>query len=119
MKPQEPCDVVFLDSQKSTYRQWLAIILGRSRSGAKDRLLRAGGLIIADSTLRSGLVADDSNANPHSSALLNNLYEYARYTDLQELREFNALVNGTRRLGALVVPLFDGLTNHSETHRLG
>jgi len=84
----------------------------------RDRLLRACGLIIADSTLRSGLVADDSDANPHSLALINNLYKYARDTDVQELCEFNAFVNGNRRLEALV-----GTTlrrpHYGETRRLG
>jgi len=47
---------------------------------------------------------------PCSLTIINNMYEYSSGTDAEEIYEFDSFVNGTRRLEAFVVPLFNGRT---------
>jgi hypothetical protein len=66
LRPEEPYDLIFIDAQKSGYPTYLSTILAKSPSGGGSgpRLLRAGGLIVADNALQRGLVADPSDDNP-------------------------------------------------------
>ena len=52
-KPDQPYDLIFVDAQKSGYPEYLTTILEKSQPGSAGRLLKKGGLIIADNTLRS------------------------------------------------------------------
>ncbi|PMD63357.1 S-adenosyl-L-methionine-dependent methyltransferase, partial [Hyaloscypha bicolor E] len=64
----EPFDLIFIDADKASYPTHPthpSLILSLSGpSGATTRLLRPGGIIVADNILRSGLVADHSPTNP-------------------------------------------------------
>jgi predicted O-methyltransferase YrrM len=80
----EKFDVVFLDADKEplpTYLDWAL------------RLLRPGGLVIADNALRGGKVADPSEDD----------------AQLRAIREFNRKLATSPRLTGLVVPIGDGV----------
>ena len=80
----EKFDIVFLDADKEplpTYLDWAL------------RLLRPGGLVIADNTLRGGKVADPAENDDQ----------------LRAIREFNRKLASNSRLTALVVPIGDGV----------
>ena len=80
----EAFDIVFLDADKEplpTYLDWAL------------RLLRPGGLVIADTTLRGGRVADPAENDDQ----------------LRAIREFNRKLASSSRLTGLVVPIGDGV----------
>ncbi|HET7621711.1 MAG TPA: O-methyltransferase [Gemmatimonadaceae bacterium] len=80
----EKFDVVFLDADKEplpTYLDWAL------------RLLRPGGLVIADNTLRGGKVADPAEDD----------------AQLRAIREFNRKLASNPRVTGLVVPIGDGV----------
>ena len=80
----EKFDIVFLDADKEplpTYLDWAL------------RLLRPGGLVIADNTLRGGKVVDPSADEPQ----------------LRAIREFNKKLASSSRVTGLVVPIGDGV----------
>ncbi|HEY9480356.1 MAG TPA: O-methyltransferase [Gemmatimonadaceae bacterium] len=77
-------DAVFLDADKEplpTYLDWAL------------RLLRPGGLVIADNTLRAGRVADPS----------------ADDDQLRAIREFNRKLAESARVTGIVIPIGDGV----------
>ncbi len=77
-------DAVFLDADKEplpTYLEWSL------------RLVRVGGLIIADNALRGGRVLDESDDDP----------------GLRGVREFNARFAADPRIEGLVIPIGDGV----------
>lgn len=77
-------DAVFLDADKEplpTYLDWAL------------RLLRPGGLVIADNTLRGGRVADAS----------------ADDAELRAIREFNRKLASDSRVTGIVIPIGDGV----------
>lgn len=96
-------DLVFLDADKTSYVAYLELILALSQPGSTNRLLRAGGIIMADNVLRYGLVADASEANPWHNHGGNTTME------CQILDEFNKKMKSDKRLEALLMPVFDGL----------
>jgi len=80
----ERFDAVFLDADKASlpaYFDWAM------------RLLRSGGLVIADNTLRGGRVLDADDHDP----------------DLLGIREFNRKLATDPRVTGLVVPIGDGV----------
>jgi predicted O-methyltransferase YrrM len=80
----ESFDAVFLDADKASlpaYFDWAI------------RLLRPGGLVIADNTLRGGHVLDEHDDDP----------------DLRGIREFNRKLASDARVTGLVVPIGDGV----------
>ena len=77
-------DAVFLDADKEplpTYLDWAL------------RLLRPGGLVIADNTLRGGQVADPA----------------ADDAQLRGIREFNRKLAAHPRVAGIVIPIGDGV----------
>jgi len=77
-------DAVFLDADKAplpTYFEWAL------------RLLRPGGLVIADNTLRGGRVVDED----------------ADDAELRGVREFNRRLATDPRVAGIVVPIGDGV----------
>jgi predicted O-methyltransferase YrrM len=111
LNPDEPYDIIFIDAQKSGYPNYLASILKKSQPGASNRLLRPGGLIIADNVLRRGLVADESDDNPNANQekVKEHWSQYQASNDLVRLREFNDQMATDPRLEAWLMPLFDGV----------
>lgn len=74
------------------------------------RLLRKGGVILADNILRRGLVANDSEENPWAAGVkVRERSEYEKDDDLEALREYNDLAIKSDRLDTLLMPLFDGI----------
>lgn len=106
LNPEEPFDIIFIDAQKSGYPTYLHTILSSSTPTSTHRLLRSGGLIIADNVLRRGLVVDDTDANPNKEAAKS---EYHQGRDLECLRQYNDLVVRSDRLENWLMPLFDGV----------
>ncbi|KIN07977.1 hypothetical protein OIDMADRAFT_99921 [Oidiodendron maius Zn] len=61
----EPYDLIFIDADKTSYPTYLSMILEYSPRGSNaPRILRPGGIILADNILRRGLVAERTPANP-------------------------------------------------------
>ncbi|KAI1389464.1 O-methyltransferase family protein [Hypoxylon trugodes] len=104
--PPEPYDIVFLDADKTGYPGYLNKILELSAPGAKNRLVRPGGIIIADNALRRGLVADSSSDNPWRPADFENAWEKQAVT---ALREYNEIAAENPRLETFLIPLWDGV----------
>lgn len=107
-----PFDLVFVDANKDAYPEYLDLLLARSPPGAApgDRLLKAGGLIVADNVLRRGIVADSTPSNPHYTREME-LHGAEKSEELvRALRVFNDKVAAEPRLEAFLMPLFDGLT---------
>ncbi|KAK8920716.1 putative caffeoyl-CoA O-methyltransferase 2 [Metarhizium anisopliae] len=104
VSPSTPYDIIFLDADKPGYSNYLSIILANSQPGSKNRLLRPGGLIIADNVLRRGHVADPSKTDREvEDADLWNLH-------IEAVRKFNDQVVGEKRLESFLTPLWDGLS---------
>ncbi|KAK2592551.1 hypothetical protein QQS21_009766, partial [Conoideocrella luteorostrata] len=111
LRTEEPYDIIFIDAQKSGYPAYLQTILDRSQPGASNRLLRRGGLVVADNVLRRGLVADSTDANPYAARDQTQKHksEYETDDDLACLQEFNSMVAGSGRIESFLMPLFDGV----------
>ncbi|TQW01318.1 O-methyltransferase family protein [Cordyceps javanica] len=110
LAPDEPYDIIFIDAQKSGYPEYLDTILKSSQPGAKNRLLRAGGLIIGDNVLRCGFVADDSEGNPWREHDFGpHRKEYWKSEDIQSLKRYNDTVSCSERLDNWLCPLWDGV----------
>ena len=77
-------DIVFLDAVKAEYVEYLA---------HAKRLLRPGGVLVADNVLWDGKVADGSTGD----------------ADTDALRDFNDAVRDDRTLHAAILPVGDGL----------
>jgi predicted O-methyltransferase YrrM len=109
----EPFDLIFIDADKPSYPAYLSLILSLSDpSSSTTRLLRPGGIILADNILRCGLVVDRSPANPWSGIInkKNPLWNPTwKESDLTALDEFNKALVGSERVDTFLMPLFDGL----------
>ena len=110
LNPSEPYDLIFIDAQKSGYPTYLQQILEKSQPGAANRLLRPGGLIVADNVLRRGIIADDSSDNPWVAEQVRLRSEYAVNNDNELIRKYNDEVVKNPRLEAFLLPLFDGVS---------
>jgi len=106
----EPYDLIFIDAEKSGYPGYLQAILNGSQPGASSRILRPGGLIVADNVLRRGIIADDSDDNPWVARQAALRSEYAVDNENQLVKQFNDEIVNSPRLTAFLLPLFDGLT---------
>ncbi|KAG6359232.1 hypothetical protein INS49_012753 [Diaporthe citri] len=111
LESSEPFDLIFLDANKDAYPKYLELILSKSAPGSPPgrRLLKAGGLIVADNVLQQATVADPTPSNP-------NYVEGVAHFGEQRVRELNAALHefndklvAEPRLEAFLVPLFDGL----------
>ncbi|PQE28483.1 O-methyltransferase family 3 protein [Rutstroemia sp. NJR-2017a BBW] len=115
----QPYDLIFIDADKSSYPAYLSLILSLSPPnsypinvpslsypGSHPRLLRPGGLIIADNLLRRGLVADSSAANPWAKRTAESTWKEG---DLNALKEFNDAFVGEKRIESFMLPLWDGV----------
>ncbi|PNH61244.1 hypothetical protein VD0002_g6533 [Verticillium dahliae] len=109
LRPSEPYDLIFIDAQKSGYPDYLDAILAGSPASGGARLLRPGGLIVADNVLRRGIIADDSDENPWVVREKKERSEYWRSGDVDDLRRYNDKGHGDPRLDAWLMPLFDGV----------
>lgn len=109
LEPSEPFDLIFLDANKDAYPKYLDLILSKSKPGSQGRLLKAGGLIVADNVLQQGTVADATPSNPNYVEGVAHFGE-RRVRELNAaLHEFNDKLVAEPRLEAFLVPLFDGL----------
>ncbi|OTB15062.1 hypothetical protein K445DRAFT_318441 [Daldinia sp. EC12] len=104
----EPYDIIFIDADKTGYPGYLRQILEMSAPGAKNRLLRPGGIIAADNTLRQGLVADSSSDNPWKPADFD-AEGSAQAANVDAIRKYNDFAAANDRLETFLVPLWDGL----------
>jgi predicted O-methyltransferase YrrM len=99
---------VFIDADKTSYPAYLSLILSLSSSSSSTpRLLRPGGIILADNILRRGLVADSSPANPWVAKA--KAEKTWREGDMKALDEFNKAMVGSERIETILMPMFDGL----------
>lgn len=106
----EPFDIVFIDANKEAYPEYLDILLSKSQPGQNEgRLLRPGGLIVADNVLRSAIVADDSDRNPNVQEILKRQGTMSMEKLVGPLREFNKKLLEEPRLETVLLPMFDGL----------
>lgn len=78
-------DLVFVDADKDAYRDYYEASL---------RLLRRGGLVVFDNTLRDGAVADPADTSPGT----------------ESMRAFNAFIADDPRVDRVLLPLGDGMT---------
>ncbi|EPS37724.1 hypothetical protein H072_8532 [Dactylellina haptotyla CBS 200.50] len=91
---EAPFDMIFLDANKDGYPQYFKTILDL-------KLLRKGGILIADNVLKRGLVAEDKS-NPGAE-------DPIAVTRVTPLREFNDLIAKDPRVETFILPVFDGL----------
>lgn len=84
--PDGHFDLIFVDADKRRYPRYYAEAL---------RLLRPGGLMIADNTLWSGHIADPA---------------YDRDAQTRALRSFNQTVASDPRVEKVILPVRDGIT---------
>jgi predicted O-methyltransferase YrrM len=109
---EKPFDLIFIDADKPSYPAYLSLILSLSDpSATTTRLLRPGGIILADNILRCGLVVDKSLVNPWSGILDKNnpLWNPTwKESDMTALDEFNKMLVGSERVDTFLMPLFDG-----------
>lgn len=84
--PDESVDMMFIDADKRQYPTYLA---------EAARMIRPGGLIIADNTLWSGHVCDP---------------EYAKDPQTLGVREFNDLAASLPGFETVILPFRDGIT---------
>ncbi|KAM0129913.1 hypothetical protein ACHAPC_006119 [Botrytis cinerea] len=104
---EQPYDLIFIDADKTSYPAYFDLILSLSSpSSTQTRLLKPGGLILADNILRRALVADSSPTNPWA---LKNGEKTWKEGDLNALKEFNDLMVTEKRLDTFLLPLFDGV----------
>ncbi|KAG6001633.1 hypothetical protein E4U21_003988 [Claviceps maximensis] len=108
LEPQEPYDIIFIDALKTEYPDYLRAILKKSQPGQKNRLLRAGGLVIADNALRAALVADASEDNPAIHTVPKETANWV-WGAIECLDEFNTLMNEHPRLESVLLPVMDGI----------
>lgn len=78
-------DLAFIDADKEHYPEYYEACL---------RLLRPGGLLLADNTLWSGRVIDTADCNPSTEAI----------------RRFNLMLHDDERISLSMLPIGDGLT---------
>ncbi|GAO16341.1 uncharacterized protein UV8b_00301 [Ustilaginoidea virens] len=104
LRPSAPYDIVFLDADKSGYPNYLSVILANSQPGSTGRLLRPGGLIVADNVLRAGHVADPTRTDRRISD------EKVWNRNIEALRQFNDDVARETRLESVMLPLWDGVS---------
>lgn len=109
LEPSEPFDLVFVDANKDAYPKYLELILAKSQPGSEKRLLKKGGLIVADNVLRRGIVADASEGNPHYAREVELHGEKASKENAKALHVFNDALVREERLETFLMPLFDGL----------
>jgi predicted O-methyltransferase YrrM len=106
-----PYDMVFLDADKRSYREYYDYLIG-------SRLLKVGGVILADNVLFKGLVTNSPGcsggggngavAQPEKKPLN---YWKRRHQDIADaLHEFNDYVNKDDRSSVVLLPLRDGLS---------
>lgn len=84
--PDESVDFIFMDADKREYSRYLHVA---------ERILRPGGLIVADNTLWSGHVCDPA-------------YEHDRQT--AGVRAFNDLAASHPAFETVILPFRDGIT---------
>lgn len=103
--------MIFLDANKDAYPKYLDLILSKSKSGSPpgSRLLKAGGLIVADNVLHQATVADPSPSNPNYAEGVAHFGEQRVLELNAALHKFNDKLVAEPRLEAFLVPLFDGL----------
>jgi len=107
---KEPYDLIFIDADKTSYPTYLSLILDLSAPNSKTtRLLRKGGIILADNILRRGLIADSSDANPWSDPELQSQGRIWKSEDLKALDSFNKELVSNKRIDTFLMPMFDGL----------
>jgi len=106
----ESYDLIFIDADKTSYPTYLSLILSMSPpSSGKARLLRSGGIIMADNILRRGLIADSSDANPWTDKLKQQGEAAWKEGDMKALDEFNKMMVKEERMETFLMPMFDGL----------
>lgn len=106
-----PYDMVFLDADKRSYREYYDYLIG-------SRLLKVGGVILADNVLFKGLVTNSPGYSggggngavaQQDKKPLN--YWKRRHQDIADaLHEFNEYVNKDDRSSVVLLPLRDGLS---------
>jgi predicted O-methyltransferase YrrM len=88
-RSEPPFDLVFIDADKEGYVEYLDLSL---------RLVRRGGLILADNTLRNGRVLQKNPSDPR----------------VQGVKAFNERIASDPRLDSLILPIIreslDGLS---------
>jgi O-methyltransferase len=78
-------DLVFIDADKASYRDYYEASL---------RLARPGGLLVLDNTVLFGQVVDPAATDPDTVAV----------------RELNAFLHGDERVDLALLPMADGIT---------
>lgn len=101
---------MFIDADKESYAKYASLILSLSSPKSRTRLVRAGGLIVADNVLSGGLVADCSDANPLSDRSVPENADMWNDGELRGLDEFNKLMVDEQRVDVFMLPVFDGLS---------
>lgn len=85
------------------------LILQKSKPGQAGRLLKPGGLIVADNVLRKAIVADATPSNPAYVEDVEKNGEERSKALVRALHEFNRKLASEPRLESFLMPLFDGL----------
>lgn len=87
LKEDDKYDVIFIDAAKGQYLVFLENAI---------RLIKNGGIIIADNVLFKGRVLSDYNEHKHRTAV-------------NRLREYLSIINNDKRLNSTVLDIGDGV----------
>jgi len=106
-----PYDLIFIGADKPNYSTYLSQILELSKSDSTgSRLLRPGGLIVADNILRRGPIADPSPENLWAAKEKQADRGCIRRSDDKGAPEdFNEAMTVNPRIDVFLLPMFDGL----------
>lgn len=89
LEAKGPFDLVFIDANKSAYVEYLEWA---------SRMVRPGGLIVADNTLLGGNIVEDEKPNSCSMR------------QWSEMRKFNEMIADKSKYVSVIVPTREGLT---------
>lgn len=109
LRADKPYDIIFISAHKSACPAYFQAILDKSRPGNRNRLLRSGGLIVVDNTMRPEQTVQTTEFSATSYMEFGQTESQVR-NETEQLGGFARIMHANRRIEAIFMPLFEGLT---------